>query len=215
MRFDWVPLSASALVIGAMALVFGSVVNPVANASTAETLRSASSDSAAWLAMAVMFSLTSVGLTVGLPAVLLLLPSSGRRIGLAGVLLLAVGAVGTYGYAMLLVFFRALAVNDVVTASELDRVTEDQGLSLFLSGWVGSFYGGVALLAVALWLAGTTPRWVPVALAVFVLVVPLLDELGRWATAGQTMLLAAALTGVATEAVTRARPAARHPVSVG
>jgi len=28
MRFDWVPWSASALVIGVMSLVFGSLLNP-------------------------------------------------------------------------------------------------------------------------------------------------------------------------------------------
>ena len=40
MRTDWVPLSASALVIGAMSLVFGSLLNPAeAGATTAETLR--------------------------------------------------------------------------------------------------------------------------------------------------------------------------------
>src|SRR6476620_7400456 len=40
MRSDWVPLSASALVSGVMAMVFGSLLNPSeAGASTAETLR--------------------------------------------------------------------------------------------------------------------------------------------------------------------------------
>jgi hypothetical protein len=58
MRTDWVPLSAGALVIGAMSLVFGSLLNPAeAGASTTETLRIVQDDSARYLAMAVMFSL--------------------------------------------------------------------------------------------------------------------------------------------------------------
>ena len=55
MRFDWIPWSASALVIGVMSLVFGSLLNPAeAGASTAETLAVVNQDSGRYLAMAVM-----------------------------------------------------------------------------------------------------------------------------------------------------------------
>ena len=56
MRFDWVPWSASALVIGVMSLVFGSLLNPAeAGVSTAETLQVVNQDSGRYLGMAVMF----------------------------------------------------------------------------------------------------------------------------------------------------------------
>ncbi len=45
---------------------------------------------------------------------------------------------------------------------------DDQGLRVFLFGWIGCFYGGVLLLAIALFVARTVTRWVPAVLLVFV-----------------------------------------------
>ena len=71
MRSDWIPLSASALVIGVMALVFGSLLNPAdADASSADTMRIVSQEGGRWLGMAVMYFGASVALTLGLPALL-------------------------------------------------------------------------------------------------------------------------------------------------
>src|SRR5688500_3530331 len=109
MRSDWIPLSASALVIGVMALVFGSVLNPSdADASSAETMRVVTEEGGRWLGMSVMYFGSSVALTLGLPAVLSLCTTRGRRAGLLGVGVFSIGVIGTSGYAMLLVFFRAL-----------------------------------------------------------------------------------------------------------
>jgi hypothetical protein len=202
MRTDWVPLSASALVIGVMSLLFGSVLNPAdVGASTGETLRVVSDESARWQAMAVMYTFASITLTLGLPAVLTLFHSRGRRLGLSGVVLLTVGAVGTCGYAMLMVFFRALVVAGAVRGTELEQVTADKGLALFLAGWVGTFYGGVLVLAVALLVARTTSRWVPALMLVFVVMLPFGSHLGRVGAALQALALAVAFTGIAMAAV--------------
>jgi hypothetical protein len=214
MRTDWVPLSAGALVIGAMSLVFGSLLNPAeAGASTTETLRIVQDDSARYLAMAVMFFLASVTLTLGLPSVLTLFERRGRRLGLTGVGVFAVGAIGTCGYAMLMVFFRALAVSDAVKSAPLKDVTEDVGLLIFLQGWILCFVGGVLLIALGLFLARTTPRWVPVVLIAFVVVFPVSSQLGRVGMALQVLALAVAFTGIAMAAVTgdQQRVGARVP----
>jgi hypothetical protein len=214
MRTDWIPLSASALVIGAMSLVFGSLLNPAESGSTtAETLRVVEEDSARWLAMAVMYFLASVALTLGLPAVLTLLVRRGRTLGLIGVSVFAVGAIGTCGYAMLMVFFRAMVVADAVRGDALERVTDDKGLAIFLQGWIGGFYGGILLIGIALFMARTVPRWVPAVLVVFVLMLPLSSQLGRVGSAVQVLALAVAFTGIAMAAVTgdQQRELARQP----
>jgi hypothetical protein len=214
MRNDWVPLSASALVIGAMALVFGALLNPSeAGASSSETLRVVNEDGGRWLAMAVMYFFASVCLTLGLPSVLTLLTRKGRRLGLAALAVFSVGAIGTAGYAMLLVFFRALAMEGAVEAAQLDEVTADKGLAFFLQGWFGAFLGGIVLLTIALFLARTVPRWVPALLAVFVVLLPLSSQLGRVGMALQVMVLAVAFTGIAMAAVTgeQARSLTRQP----
>jgi hypothetical protein len=204
MRSDWVPLSASALVIGAMALVFGSLLNPAdAGASSAQTLRVVDENSARWVAMAVMFVLGSLGLTLGLPSVLTLFERRGRRLGLTALAVFAVGTIGTSGYAMLMVFFRAIVVSGALRAGALEEVTREPGLVVFLNGWIIGFYGGIALLAIALYVARAVPRWVPALLVVFVGLLPFVAQLGRVGSAVQVMSLAVAFTGIAMAAVTR------------
>ncbi len=214
MRTDWVPLSASALVIGAMSLVFGSLLNPAeAGSTTAQTLRVVDEDSGRWLAMAVMYFFGSVTLTLGLPSVLTLFARRGRRLGLAGVTVFSVGAIGTCGYAMLMVFFRAMVVADAVRGRALDDVTNDNGLAVFLQGWILCFYGGVLLIALGLFAAKATPRWVPVLLVLFVAMMPFASHIGRVGSALQVLGLAVAFTGIAMAAVTGAheKTALREP----
>jgi len=202
MRYDWVPWSASALVIGAMSLVFGSLLNPApAGGSTSQTLRVVDQANGRYLAMAVMFFFASLTLTFGLPAVLSVFERRGRRLGLLGVAVFTIGTVGTCGYAMLMVFFRALVVGGAIGASDLTRVVDDTGLKIFLFGWVAGFYGGVLLIAVALFVARSLPRWVPVLLVVFVALLPFSSRLGRVGMAVQVLALAVAFTGIAIAAV--------------
>lgn len=214
MRYDWIPWSASALVIGAMSLVFGSLLNPASSgASTAQTLRVVDQASGRYLAMAVMFFFASLTLTFGLPAVLSVFERRGRRLGLLGVGVFTIGTVGTCGYAMLMVFFRALVTGGALRGPELDKVTENLGLKMFLSGWIAGFYLGLLLIAIALLVARTVPRWIPVLLIVFVALFPFSSQLGRVGMAVQVLALAVAFTGIAIAAVSgeQARATLRQP----
>lgn len=202
MRWDWIPLSASALVIGAMALAFGTLLNPLdPGAGSAQTTVAMAAESGRWLGMSVLFFLASVSLTLGLPAILTLFTERARRLGVIAVAVFSIGVIGTSGYAMLLVFFRALVKADAVRTGSLTEVTEDLGLSIFLFGWVAAFYAGVLLIALALLLAHRTPLWVPILLVGFVAVFPVVEDLGRVGQVVQVMALAFAFTGIAIEAV--------------
>ncbi|MGZ4486058.1 MAG: hypothetical protein ACXVW8_17180 [Nocardioidaceae bacterium] len=215
MRTDWLPLSASALVIGAMALVLGGLLNPsTAGQDAAQTLHVVQDNSGRWLGMAVMYFLASFAMTLGLPAVLSLFTRRGRRLGLLAVGVLSLGVIGTAGYAMLMVFFRALVVKDLVKTGGLDQLAHDAGLGFFLYGWIGGFYLGVALLALALLVARSTARWVPAVLVLFVLMLPVASHLGRLGSAVQVLLLAVAFTGIAVAAVSEEhqRDLRRQPV---
>jgi len=203
MRYDWVPWSASALVVGAMSLVFGTLLNPQpASSSGAQTIRIVDQASGQYLAMAVMFFFASVALTFGLPAILSVFDRKGRKVGLVGVGVFTIGTVGTCGYAMLQVFFRALVEIGALRGTELDMVSKDTGLSMFLFTWIGGFYVGVLLIAIALFLARSVPRWVPALMVAFVAVFPFASTLGRVGMAAQVLALAVAFTGIAMAAVT-------------
>jgi hypothetical protein len=132
-----------------MALFVGAVLLPATGDDIAATLQLVREHDARWLAVALMFFGAGVGLLLGLPACLMLFPQRGRAIGVAGIAVMAVGAAGTLGYAMLLVFFRALALAEAIRVEAFDDVTADPGLNAFLYGWIGAFYLGELLLAVA------------------------------------------------------------------
>jgi hypothetical protein len=214
-RTDWLPMSASALVIGFMALVFGSVVNPSPSGrSLVQTMSVVDQEGGRWMAMSVMYFVAAVALTLGLPAVLSLFARRGRRLGMAGVALFTVGIIGTAGLSMLMVFFRALVDHDVLVGKGLNQVANDNGLAVFVTGWVIGFDGGLLLLAIALLVARKTAVWVPVVIIVFVALQPMAARTGRLVSTLEVLALAVAFTGVAIAAMSdeHRRELAREPV---
>ena len=216
MRADWLPPSASALVVGAMALVLGFLLNPLTQEATDLGDAVALGEQAAgrWLGMAVLLFFASVCLTLGLPALMSLFDERGRRLGTVAVGVLTVGTIGLAAYGMLLVFLRAAILNDLIRVDRLEQVTEDTGLLLLLSLWVVGFYLGILLLGVALFLARTTPRWVPALFLGYVVSQIAGDVLGDLGTVLQFFVLAVAFTGAAVAAAERAARREPAPVSV-
>ena len=205
MRSEWLAASASALVVGAMALVLGFLLNPLSQEAgdLGDAVAVAERAAGRWLGMAILLFFASVCLTLGLPALMSLLDGRGRRLGAVAVGVFAVGTIGLASYGMLLIFLRAAVLNDLVRIDRLERVTEDTGLLIFLGVWVASFYLGVLLLGVALLVARTTPRWVPVLFLAYVLSQVVGDALGDLGTVIQFFVLAIAFTGAAVAAAER------------
>jgi hypothetical protein len=203
-RPDLVVLSASALVVGVMCLVFGAALNPAAEGSGATSaVRVATDQSERWLAMAVLWFCASVALTAGMPAILSLFQTRAHRLGTLAVVVLSVGAIGTSGFAMLLVFVQALARHGAFKVAGLETVVNDTGLAVFLWIWVTGFYLGSLLVAVALLVSHATHVWVPILLVLFVVLLPLGDVAGVVGQVIQLMALALAFTGIAVTAVSR------------
>jgi hypothetical protein len=151
--------------------------------------------------MAVFYFLAALGLMLGLPSLLSVFAQRGWRLGVSGVMVFSVGVLGTAGFAMLLVFFRALALHGTVTAGGVDQLADDLGLALFVWAWIVGFYLGLVIIAVALLRSRVTPVWVPVLLLFAVVVFPVVDLLGTIGPALQTLSLAVGFTGVAVTAV--------------
>ena len=202
MRIDWVPYSASALVAGATALSVGALLLPTGQ-ETSETLRIADEKGALWFAVSLLFFLASVALTVGVPAILTLFDGRGSRLGLIAVSMFTVGAIGTAGYAMLLAFIRALVKEDAISGHSLDTITQDTGLAIFLYGWIAFFVLGELLLAIALLVARSTPRWIPLLLIAHVAMVPLGSFLPEDLEPMSALLLTIGLSGIGINAVSQ------------
>lgn len=197
MEVRWVPYSAGLLATGALAVLCAALITPTGNA--AESLSVVEDNDGRWLLACVMYLLASFALTLGLPAVYDLLRGRFPRFGLMAVGIFAIGTIATCGYAMLLVFYRALVLTEALRGP-VDGLTGDVGIAAFLAILIGSFYLGETLLAIALLRMRTVPRWVPVVLGLHVLSLALTPILPMQWQNVPTVLLAAGLCGVAIEA---------------
>lgn len=200
--------SASCLVIGTMALTLAASLNPnPTGVNAAAVLEVAMAPGGRWLAMAAALLIGSVALLAGLPTLLIPFRDRARGLAMAAVATLAVGVLGSSGYAALLVFVRALADQEALRPGKLPRALEDAEVVMVLFVWVGSFYLGVLLMAVALLRARVAAPWVPIVLLVVVGCLPLVSMAGHIGQVVQVLLLAVAFTEIATRAVQRATPA--------
>ena len=171
MRIDWMPYSASALVVGATALSVGAVLVPQVGL-TSTPVAAVEVRSTGLLTVSLLYSVASVALVLGLPAVLSIFDVRGARTALAGAGFFVVGCFGTAAYAVLLAVYRALRLGEVFTG-ELRDLAADLGLSAILYAWVLGFAIGELLLALALVQARRVPRWVPGLLVMHVGLTPL------------------------------------------
>lgn len=196
---DWLPVSAALLVTGALALSLGAFLLP-ASEDTSDSLRIVEQHGGQWLAAAVIFFISSIGLTLGLPAVLSLFDRRGWVLGMISGIVLEIGFIGTAGFAMLMAFFRTLVISDAVRSQNIDDIAQDAGLAVFLYAWIAGLYLGELLLALALLRAGTVPRWVPLTLILHALSFPISDALPEYLSKATILLLLVGFAGVAIQA---------------
>lgn len=201
MKSDWLPVSAALLLTGVLALALGSILIPSSDG-VGETVRVVQEQGGVWMAAATIYFLSAVCLTLGLPSVLTLVQRRGRTLGLISAVVLEFGFVGTAGYAMLMVFFRALVDTGTLVNRGINQVVTDSGLQVFLYGWIVGFVLGELLLAAALLRARTVPRWIPLLLVLHVATVPISSLLPDVVAKMAVLLLVAGLGGVAVHANT-------------
>ena len=193
------PVSAALLLTGALALAAGSILLPSSDGA-AETLRVVEQHGGTWMAVAAIYFVASVFLTLGMPSVLVLFEGRGRTLGLVAAVVLEFGFIGTAGYAMLMAFFRALVVTDTIVDQGIDDVANDAGLRVFLYAWIVGFVLGELLLAVALLRARTVARWVPLVLLLHVVAVVVAMALPVWLSKASIMLFVAGAAGLSVQA---------------
>lgn len=199
MRKEWLALAAAALVTGATALFFGAHLTPRPTGD-GHILRLASADPGLWTMAALILFVGALGMLFGISCVMVLVQRQGFRTGVTAMGLIAFASVVLAGFSMQLVLLRALSAAGVDADTLADAVGDPLQQGLLVGGFA-AFYLGELLLAVALYRAGTTPRWVPACLVVHVAGVLLaaalrLDALGD----ASALLMVAGFAGVAVAA---------------
>lgn len=197
MKSNWVPASAAALVTGAIALLLGALLLPQGGETAASTLSVVEDNDGRWFGAAILFFLGGVGILIGLPSLLGLFADRGRATGLSAIAVMAIACAGTAGFAMLLVFFRALVLADGLKRGAFQEVVDDRGLNGFLLAWIAAFYLGELLLAIAVLRARSAPRWIPSMLLLHVLLFPVSDMLPEDLSSVTVVLVVVGLCGLA------------------
>ena len=196
---DWVPVSAALLLTGALALCLGGFLLPQSE-NAGESLKIVQDKGGQWMAAAAILFVASIFLSLGLPAILTLVQQRGWTVGVIAGIVLEVGFIGTAGFAMLMVFFRALVNTGTIKSRGIDDLASEPGLAIFLYTWIIGLYLGEFLLAFALLRARTTPKWVPLALVAHVLTFPFSDVLPEYLSKATVLFLVVGFAGVAINA---------------
>lgn len=193
MRADWVPLSASCLVIGATALSVGAVLVP-RSVSPWAALAVADQDPHLWLAVAGLSLFASVCLLLGLPAVVALLDGAWTRVGMAGAAVLAVGCLATAAYAVMLGMEPSERSSAVL--SQRMGFAGDSEPALLLTGWALGFAFGELLLALAVLRSGRVSQWVPAVLIAHVALLPAMQVMPELLATASALLLTVAFAAL-------------------
>lgn len=195
----WLPYAAAALATGASALIMGALTLPSSPDGT-ELVSTLQASPDRWLLASAAFMYAAFALTLGIPTFLHLLKKRGRTTGQVGAVILAFGTIGTAGYAAMLILFRALVVHAVVEEREIELLSRDAGLLVYMGTFVLAFEVGLAILAVALLMAGTVARWIPVLMIGYAAVLPFLRLIPDSWHGVHSLILGVALIGVAVSA---------------
>jgi hypothetical protein len=199
------------LASGAVLLVLGALSMPPTS-EVGQVIDAVTHQDAAWLMATASFFLASVGLTMGLPAMLWLFPRRHQVVGLVGLWIWAVGTIGTAGVASLLVLFRAVSRTVDLTPEQVEALSRDPLLRLGLGAVFVAFYLGELVVALVILRGRAAPVWVPVVLLLHVALAPLNHLLPANLQSVQAIVLGVGLMGIAvraTESWVGSRPLAR------
>lgn len=199
MTRTWLPWSAASLACGSVLMVLGTLLLP-AGGDFGGLIASVENDEGQWVVASFVYYLASVGMTLGMPAVIVLLSSRGRVMGLTGVACWTIGTIGLAGYGALLMLFRAVVESAELSPADVRAISEDGTLVAFVLLFAGAFVVGELLTALALLRSRAVPTWVSVLLLVHVGLqgaASVLPDALQYVTA---MVLGVALMGVAVEA---------------
>lgn len=195
----WLPWSAASLASGAVLLVLGTFSLPSSFA-VADLMRSVQNDGGQWLLAAAAFFLAAVGITLGLPTIYWLLPPRHSSVGMVGLWIWSFGTIGAAGLSAHLVLFRALSLHLDLTTSDVQALSQDPAVLLWVYGFLGTCYLGELIVALVLLTGRTVGRWVPLLLIAHIVLTPINQSLPEVAQPLSAILTGVALMGMAVRA---------------
>lgn len=192
-------LAAVSLVLTALLSLVSVLTQPEFVASPADRLASIDAAGALGVVSVMCFAISQLPFLVGVVAVAALAHPRAPRTAWAGGGLAVLGGFGHSVFAGLGLAQLALAADSehrAVLAQALDRFESGPAGPFMALGLLGTVLG-LLFLGVALFRSGVVPRWVPVALWVFLVAEFALSNLSSWASPAATLIYLVAFGAIA------------------
>jgi hypothetical protein len=194
---EYISGSAGLLAVGAVLLVVGYAFNPLPQEGPITSQTVAASDlEGPFLLSCMALLIAAVCLTLGVVALVSLMAPRDRLLRVLAGIVFAAGTIGMAGYAMVMVFIRALVLNGALSLDDIGEAVDDPTVVAAVGFILVGFLGGLILAAWALWRGRQAPRWVPAVMLVFV-ASQLAPIPGATFTVIQFLVLATGLAGAA------------------
>ena len=204
--------AATCLVATALLSAISVLAQPEFSADPAERLAGIDAAGASGVVSSLAFVLAQLPFMVAAVVIAMMARDRSPRLAIAGG---AVAVIGGFGHAVFggiglaYLAMSSDATNRAAFADAVTRVESGLAVIFMAAGLLGTVVG-LVLLGIALFRSRVVPRWIPVALWLFIFTEFALTNFSDWASPAAALLYVAAFTGIAVQLV-RVGDSAREP----
>ena len=195
--------AATCLVVTALLSAISVLTQPEFSADPADRLAAMDAAGAAGVVSLLTFVLAQLPFMVAAVAIAVMARGRSPRLAIAGGALAVVGGFGHAVFGGIGLAYLAMSGDSANRAALADVVTRvESGLAVIFmaAGLLGTVIG-LVLLGIALFRSRVVPRWIPVALWLFIVTEFVLTNVSEWASPAAGLLYVAAFTGIAVQLV--------------
>jgi hypothetical protein len=195
--------AATCLVVTALLSAISVLTQPEFSSDPADRLAAMDAAGAAGVVSLLTFVLAQLPFMVAVVAIALLARSKAPRLAIAGGALAVVGGFGHAVFGGIGLAYLAMSsdvANRPALAEVVTTVESGPAVIFMAAGMLGTVLG-LVLLGIALFRSRVVPRWIPVALWMFIVTEFVLTNVSEWASPAAGLLYVAAFTGIAVQLV--------------
>ncbi len=207
-------LAAASLVLTALLSIVSVLLQPEFPADPADRLAAIDEAGSTATVSILAFALTQLPFLVAVVAIAFVAAAGARRTAIIGGVLAVLGGFGHAVFSGIGLSQLAMAddaANREAMGEVITRIESGPAVVFMAAGLLGTVLG-LVLLGVALFRSRVVPRWIPVALWLFLVMEFVGSGLTEWASPAAGLLYLAAFTGIARQIV-RGSDAVERPTS--
>jgi hypothetical protein len=195
--------AATCLVVTALMSAISVLSQPEFSADPAERLAAMDAAGASGVVSLLTFVLAQLPFMIAAVAIAMMARGRSPRLAVTGGALAVIGGFGHSVFGGIGLAYLAMssdATNRAALADVVTRVESGLAVIFMAAGMLGTVIG-LVLLGIALFRSRAVPRWIPVALWLFIVTEFVLTNFSEWASPAAGLLYVAAFTGIAVQLV--------------